>query len=351
MFLAGDAAHVHSPVGARGMNLGIEDGTILARKTGGGRARDLFGRAAPGRRARDPADPRADAPGHGPQPARRLAARPAVRAADRPGRRRCSGPSPAGAGPRLTARRQRLDHGGRLANGQRGADMVADGASSARQDAPASAASAGDPARWSSCSGRGQPRTPRVTPRSARSASWPDRRQVTRQGETQARPLALGAEVFEGDRIRTAADAKLRLAAGGRLGAHARRGDRPRASSRFHYAPEQAARNVLLEVPRGIIRVLVELLVAHSAFEVQTKTAVASVRGTDWIAEAMPDATAIVALAGRGRGAQRPGGDRRRGRARARVTARPSRPGSRRRRPAPWGEARKSSFIERTALP
>jgi hypothetical protein len=32
VFLAGDAAHVHSPVGARGMNLGIEDGTILARK-------------------------------------------------------------------------------------------------------------------------------------------------------------------------------------------------------------------------------------------------------------------------------------------------------------------------------
>jgi 2-polyprenyl-6-methoxyphenol hydroxylase-like FAD-dependent oxidoreductase len=32
VFLAGDAAHVHSPVGARGMNLGIEDGTVLARK-------------------------------------------------------------------------------------------------------------------------------------------------------------------------------------------------------------------------------------------------------------------------------------------------------------------------------
>jgi 2-polyprenyl-6-methoxyphenol hydroxylase-like FAD-dependent oxidoreductase len=32
VFLAGDAAHLHSPVGARGMNLGIEDGTILARK-------------------------------------------------------------------------------------------------------------------------------------------------------------------------------------------------------------------------------------------------------------------------------------------------------------------------------
>jgi 2-polyprenyl-6-methoxyphenol hydroxylase-like FAD-dependent oxidoreductase len=34
--LAGDAAHVHSPVGARGMNLGIEDGTILARKLADG---------------------------------------------------------------------------------------------------------------------------------------------------------------------------------------------------------------------------------------------------------------------------------------------------------------------------
>jgi 2-polyprenyl-6-methoxyphenol hydroxylase-like FAD-dependent oxidoreductase len=32
VFLAGDGAHVHSPVGARGMNLGIEDGTMLARK-------------------------------------------------------------------------------------------------------------------------------------------------------------------------------------------------------------------------------------------------------------------------------------------------------------------------------
>lgn len=32
VFLAGDAAHVHSPLGARGMNLGIEDACILARR-------------------------------------------------------------------------------------------------------------------------------------------------------------------------------------------------------------------------------------------------------------------------------------------------------------------------------
>lgn len=32
VFLAGDSAHLHSPVGARGMNLGIEDGLVLANK-------------------------------------------------------------------------------------------------------------------------------------------------------------------------------------------------------------------------------------------------------------------------------------------------------------------------------
>ncbi|MEX0809657.1 MAG: NAD(P)/FAD-dependent oxidoreductase [Dongiaceae bacterium] len=31
VFLMGDAAHVHSPIGGRGMNLGIEDAAILAR--------------------------------------------------------------------------------------------------------------------------------------------------------------------------------------------------------------------------------------------------------------------------------------------------------------------------------
>jgi 2-polyprenyl-6-methoxyphenol hydroxylase-like FAD-dependent oxidoreductase len=32
VFLAGDASHIHSPIGGRGMNMGIEDSTILARK-------------------------------------------------------------------------------------------------------------------------------------------------------------------------------------------------------------------------------------------------------------------------------------------------------------------------------
>lgn len=36
VFLAGDAAHLHSPAGGRGMNLGIEDATVLANRIVGG---------------------------------------------------------------------------------------------------------------------------------------------------------------------------------------------------------------------------------------------------------------------------------------------------------------------------
>jgi hypothetical protein len=173
--------------------------------------------------------------------------------------------------------------------------------------------------------------------------------EVTSQGERAARPLALGAEVFEGDRIHTADDAKLRLSM--QDGSVLTLGAATDLNlSRFHYAPEEAGRNVLLEVPRGIIRVLVSLLVAHSTFEMQSQTAVASVRGTDWIAEAMPDATAIVALDGRvgvrnvrpeiaGEVVLFPGDG---------TTVRAGEPP-----PAPtqWGAARKNSFIERTAFP
>jgi 2-polyprenyl-6-methoxyphenol hydroxylase-like FAD-dependent oxidoreductase len=61
--LAGDAAHVHSPLGGQGMNTGIQDAMNLGWKPGRGGPRDragvaagqLRGRAAPGRRAGSPA--------------------------------------------------------------------------------------------------------------------------------------------------------------------------------------------------------------------------------------------------------------------------------------------------------
>ena len=46
-YLAGDAAHIHSPVGARGMNLGIEDACVLAGLIAEGRASDYEGLRRP----------------------------------------------------------------------------------------------------------------------------------------------------------------------------------------------------------------------------------------------------------------------------------------------------------------
>jgi len=47
VFLAGDAAHIHSPVGGRGMNLGIEDGATLAWLVDQGRTDEYTERRLP----------------------------------------------------------------------------------------------------------------------------------------------------------------------------------------------------------------------------------------------------------------------------------------------------------------
>lgn len=58
VFLAGDAAHVHSPLGARGMNLGIEDAAWLAWQIAEGRTADYTASRLPvGRDVVAAADP------------------------------------------------------------------------------------------------------------------------------------------------------------------------------------------------------------------------------------------------------------------------------------------------------
>jgi hypothetical protein len=172
---------------------------------------------------------------------------------------------------------------------------------------------------------------------------------VIRFTQTTSTSITEGAKVFEGDRLRTAAGAKLQLKFVD--GTTLRLGENTElALDWFLHAPDQGTRNVLLRVPAGIIRTIVDLVLPHSTFEVQTNTAVASVRGTDWIAEATPDATAIVALDGQvgvrneeaaigGQVVLGPGDG---------TTVRTGQPPS---APTQWGAARKSSFIERTALP
>ena len=172
---------------------------------------------------------------------------------------------------------------------------------------------------------------------------------VTRFDASAPRALAVGAELFEGDRIRTEAGARLRL----RLldGSMLTCGEATDLTLDWVlYAPEQDTRSVLLRVPLGIVRAVVELLVPHSTVEMHTATAVISARGTEWIAEAQPAATAIVALEGevavqnvdpavRGAVTLGPGEG---------VTVEPGVPP-----PAPtvWGDARRNAFIARTTVP
>ncbi len=172
---------------------------------------------------------------------------------------------------------------------------------------------------------------------------------VTRYGTGEAGPLTVGAELFEGDRIRTDAGARLRLML--RDGSVLTCGEATGLTlSRALYEPEQGSRNFLVRASFGIVRAVVGLLASPSAFEMHTNTAVISVRGTEWIAEAKPDATAVVSLEGQvgvrnvdpavsGAVALGPGEG---------VTVTTGTPP-----PAPtvWGDARRNAFIERTTVP
>jgi hypothetical protein len=172
---------------------------------------------------------------------------------------------------------------------------------------------------------------------------------VTRHETGQAQPLTVGAELFEGDRIRTETGARIRLRL--RDGSALTCGEATGLTLEGAlYAPEQDRRNFLLRVSFGIVRAVVELLVPPSTFEMHTNTAVISARGTEWIAEAERQATAIVALDGEvavsnvdpvvpGAVVLGPGEG-----VTVEVGAAP---------PAPtvWGDARREAFIERTTLP
>ena len=66
----------------------------------------------------------------------------------------------------------------------------------------------------------------------------------------------------------------------------------------FLFDTDAETRTALFTMSEGIVKVTVERLLPDSTFEVQTSTTVASVRATEWIVEAVPDSTAVVALSG-----------------------------------------------------
>ena len=68
--------------------------------------------------------------------------------------------------------------------------------------------------------------------------------------------------------------------------------------SKFVYAPRQKSHHVLVRIATGAFRAVTKNVLPQATFEVQTATAVAAVRGTEWMGQVSADATAIFVVQG-----------------------------------------------------
>ncbi len=113
-------------------------------------------------------------------------------------------------------------------------------------------------------------------------------------GETS---LVLGDKVAVGDSIVTGEDGKvdLRLTDGSLLTV----GPSSRVEvARFAPKAGGGTGEALLSLLSGVIKLIVNDGTRWGRFAVQTETAVASVRGTEWLVEAAKDASAVLVLTG-----------------------------------------------------
>jgi hypothetical protein len=105
-------------------------------------------------------------------------------------------------------------------------------------------------------------------------------------------PLGTGAPIATGDRIRTGEDARVEIALEG--GAHIVLGPDSEL-----VVPEQAARAIgVVDLLLGIVRAVLPEEGAVGGFMVRGRTAVASVRSTEWIVETDEDNTSVLAIDG-----------------------------------------------------
>ena len=120
---------------------------------------------------------------------------------------------------------------------------------------------------------------------------------VQRAGSTQAKPLSAQSPVYREDIIRTLEASKIKLVLidgtaltlgeGGTM-----------TLSKLVYTPQQQTHQGVVSIARGIFRAVTLKVLPQTTFEVRTATAVAAVRGTQWLGEVTPGATAIVVLEG-----------------------------------------------------
>jgi len=120
---------------------------------------------------------------------------------------------------------------------------------------------------------------------------------VQRTGSAQAMPLRVQSPVHRGDTIQTLEASKIKLLLIDGTGLTL--GERGTMTlSQLVYAPQRQTHQGVVSIARGIFRAVTRKVLPQTTFEVHTDTAVAAVRGTQWLGEVTPDTTAIVVLDG-----------------------------------------------------
>lgn len=117
---------------------------------------------------------------------------------------------------------------------------------------------------------------------------------VVRQGSES--PLGMAQEINVADTIRTTADSRAEVTFTD--GSILTVGPNSEVAVSF-FAPEASESTALLDLVSGIARMTVNKATAWGRFEVRTTTAVASVRGTDYLVEALPEKSSVFVAEGR----------------------------------------------------
>jgi hypothetical protein len=121
---------------------------------------------------------------------------------------------------------------------------------------------------------------------------------VLHEGSTQLEPLAPLSPLYPLDIIQTQAVSKIKLTFTD--GTVLTLGEKSKLRiTEFVYAPKQNTHTALFTISLGVFRAIVQKILPQSRFEVATTTAVAALRGTEWLGEVKPDSTAIAVLAGK----------------------------------------------------
>lgn len=109
-------------------------------------------------------------------------------------------------------------------------------------------------------------------------------------------PLAIGAVILRADRIVTASDARVKIRF--RDGSVIALGSGSELVPADYAVENGVRRSAVLSVIQGLFRALVAPGLPGSRFEVRTSTAAASVRSTDWMAQASVENTSVFVTDG-----------------------------------------------------